>query len=269
MHVQHATAVAALLVSLPIGAAAQSAQPPAPSAAQTTNPQVNTPSDADQPDSNRWIASGLVGSNFGNNAESASMEFGGAVDYLLKNKYGVEFDTGFTPDFDLQSNFFGLGITPNVNTFMGNAIYAPALGPDGQWQPFISGGVGAISLRSGLTSDPLNAALSPNDTRLGGDIGGGVTGFSGIWGFKADVRYYRAAGSYNTTLPAIASGNPSAPPSGTPGLGPYGSTAGPTGSTPSTTAAQTMPSGTDQSLASTVLAGLHFWRANVGVALRW
>lgn len=214
-----------------------------------------------------WIASGFVGSNFANNAQPASMNFGGSLAYLWKNSYGAEFDTGFTPSFQLQSNFFGLGVKPDVQSYMANAIWSKALGADQRVQPFVSGGAGAIVLRSGLGSSAIGIGASPNDTRFGGDIGGGVMAFAGNWGFKADVRYLRASGSYNTSLPAATPTGTT--PSPTPAPGPY-SVPGGTGSTAATasTPAATMPPA-PTSLAGAVLSGLHFWRANIGVALRW
>lgn len=266
MNIKYGVAVTVLSLMLPAGVQAQSAQPQGTTQPSTT---AQTPSPASQDTSvdNHWLAFGFVGSNFANNADPASMAFGGAVGFLLKNRYGVEFDAGFTPDFDLQSNFFGLGIKPQVNTFMGNAVYAQPLGPAGRWQPFISGGVGAISLRSGLNGDMTQAlgnASGPNDTRFGGNIGGGVMGFAGQWGFKADVRYYRATGAYNTTAPS----NPGDPTPGDPIYTVTGSVA----ATNNSSASQAVAVSTDQSvssLASAALSGLHFWRANVGVAVRW
>lgn len=248
MHANRWALVAAVLVLAPIDASAQNAQqePPAP---------------------NHWLVSGFVGSNFANNAQPASMDFGGSLAYLWKDRFGAEIDTGFTPDFQLQNNFFGLGIKPQVNSYMVNLMGARAIGDERTLLPFISGGIGALSLRSGLASDAVTATTS-NDTRFGGDIGGGVMGFSGAWGFKADVRYFRATGSYNAPGSSTTSGsNPGMP---TP-PGPYGintsAVPGATAATPSTGSDNSTSSAT--SLAGAALAGLHFWRANVGVAVRW
>src|SRR5262249_2558335 len=168
--------------------------------------------------------------------------------------------------------------TAMVNSYMFNAVAVRPFGPDEKWQPFISGGVGAISLRSGMSSDAASTFGNPDATRFGGDIGGGLMGFLGNWGFKADLQYFRAAGSYQTsatqfsttggtTTGTTASGSTTTPPTGgttpptggtpAPGVGPY--VARDTGGTTSSSS----------SLADTVLSGLHFWRANIGVALRW
>lgn len=218
-------------------------------------------------DQNQWMASGFVGSNFANNAQPASMNFGGSLAYLWRSSYGAELDTGFTPNFQLQNNFLGLGVKPQVDSYMANAVFAKPLGPDGRFQPFVSGGAGAINLRSGITPFAL---ATPNDTRFGADIGGGLMAFSGNWGFKADVRYLRATGTYNTT------GSATAPPGATPGpapIAPYGTTSSVTGAGPAAASTSTpaviMPPTTGTSLAGAALSGLHFWRANVGLAVRW
>lgn len=225
----------------------------------------------------RWIVSGFVGSNFGRNADPSSGDFGGSIGYLWKSRFGAEFDTGFTPSFQLQSNFFGLGIKPQINSYMANAIAAVPLGPDASWQPYVSGGAGAISLMSGNDGEAANF-LDPNGTKFGGNIGGGVMGFAGSWGFKADVRYYRAAGAYQTSLsnftpaPSPSTPTPSPSPSPSPSPTPTPSpTPGPYVVAGSPTAQDAPAAGTVSSkeLVDTVLSGLAFWRANIGVAFRW
>jgi hypothetical protein len=269
---------------LPIGAAAQTSavrdgttapvqkQYTAGQTTTTTTTSVNT-----QNAENEWLASGFAGSNFANNAQPASTAFGGSIGYLWNSRWGAEFDAGFTPNFDLQSNFFGLGITPTVNSYMVNAVAVRPFGLDKKWQPFIAGGVGAISLRSGLSSDTVSTYGNPDSTRFGGDIGGGLMGFLGNWGFKADLQYFRAAGSYQTSAGQYSTVTVTGTTTGTT---PSNSTTPGTGTTP-TPAPTPAPVGpyvandtggmtsSPSSLADTVLSGLHFWRANIGVALRW
>jgi hypothetical protein len=260
------------LAGLPVAAAAQTdASTSTPQQTATSASQQTTTSNPimTQDPVSHGFASGFVGSNFARNADESSTEFGGSVGYLWKSKYGAEFDAGFTPDFVPQNKI--LGVNPQINTYMANAIGAVPLGADGQWLPFVSGGVGGITLRSGLSSAD---ALEPDASRFGGNIGAGLMGFSGMWGFKADVRYYRASGAYSTgssttpspgpSTPSTPSPSPSPSPSPTPpGPGPYivpGSTSQVAGES---------ANGSVTPLADTVLTGLAFWRANVGVALRW
>jgi hypothetical protein len=265
---------------LPIGAAAQTSAvrdgATAPVQKQYTAGQTTTTTTSvnTQNAENEWLASGFAGSNFANNAQPASTAFGGSIGYLWNSRWGAEFDAGFTPNFDLQSNFLGLGITPTVNSYMVNAVAVRPFGLERRWQPFIAGGVGAISLRSGLSSDTVSTFGNPDATRFGGDIGGGLMGFLGNWGFKADLQYFRAAGSYQTSAgqysTVTVTGGTTPSNSTTPGTG--------TTPTPAPTPAPVGPyvandtggmTSSPSSLADTVLSGLHFWRANIGVALRW
>ena len=279
-----AIVAAAVCLAVPLRAAAQDEHPrppvnqaPAADSRETVSPQYPATSSPTAGESqNQWIASGFVGSNFANDADPASTNIGGSVSYLWRKQFGAELDLGFTPSFKLQNNFFGLGVKPQVNSYMANALWAKAFGADGQWRPFVSGGVGALSLRSGITRVPaFSDVFDPNDTRFGGNIGGGFMGFAGNWGFKADVRYFRATGTYN--VPTTSSNpNPNPSPSPNPGNptptpGPYGLTTGAvTGVNVSASMPASMGTSADiPSPASAALMGLHFWRANVGVAFRW
>lgn len=62
-------------------------------------------------------------------------------------------------------------------------------------------------------------------------------GVSGQWGFRADVRYFRALNNDVTNATGLTTGS--------------GSQTGPNG------------------VFGSVLPGLDFWRANVGLAFRW
>jgi len=197
-----------------------------------------------------WIASGFVGSDFGSRAEGSNVDFGGSVGYLWNNWVGGEFLAGFSPDFQLQTtapNAFLLnGTRPMVNSYMLNAIGAASLGPDANWQPFISGGFGAITLRSEI-GDSSNVAIgagsaiantfSPDESRLAGNIGAGLMGFAGNWGVRADIRYFRAINRDVTSITAPITGTGNGTNGGTTNLG--------------------------------IVPGLDFWRANIGVAVRW
>jgi hypothetical protein len=196
-----------------------------------------------------WIASGFVGSDFGNQANGSSVDFGGSVGYLWNNWVGGEFIAGFSPDFQLQTStpnaFLLNGNNPAINSYMANAIGAISLGPDANWQPFVSGGFGALQLRSGINNisgttgggTTVSSTFNSNETRAGGNIGGGVMGFMGSWGVRADVRYFRAFSQDNTT------------------------------SSTSSTGTTTTTGGTTSNLG--IIPGLDFWRANIGVAFRW
>jgi len=154
---------------------------------------------------------------------------------LWNSWVGGEFLAEFTPDFQLQNNILLAGDKPQVNSYMVNAIASAPFGADNQFQPFISAGLGGITLRSNTlnaaTDNPVNNTLAADDSRLGGNIGGGVMAFMGNWGVRADVRYFRAFNESD-----VDSSNPSS---------------------------------TANAAARAVLPGLDFWRANIGVAVRW
>ena len=233
------TVFAAALVLIPIAAAAQVDKP-----STVQNPPPRAASDQ-RP--GHWTASGFVGSNFGSNAQPSSMAFGGSLGYLFRDRFGAEFDAGITPDFRLQNDVFGSGVTPRVNSYMANAVVAMPIEGRVDWRPFVSGGVGGLSLRSGLTAGSTTNTFDADDSRLGADIGGGVMAFSGSWGFKADVRYFRASGAYSPAAVVYSPVLASSP------------------STLTTSLTDTSAN----ALADAALSGLHFWRANVGLAIRW
>jgi len=232
---------AALAVFMTAAASAQDKPP-------VQNVQNAPPKSAADPRAGHWLASGFVGSNFGSNAQPASTAFGASLGYLFRDRVGAEFDAGVTPDFHLQGNAsaaFGADGAPRINSYMANGVWAVPFEGSVDWRPFVSAGVGAMSLRSGLAATTANA-FDPDDSRFGADVGGGIMAFSGSWGFKADVRYFRAAGSYNAGLTASA----------------------PVSTIPTTMTAP-LPVSSGNAQADTALSGLHFWRANVGLAIRW
>lgn len=154
------------------------------------------------------------------------------------------------------------------------AAEAMPFGLDRRWQPFIAGGIGAISLRSSLAASDVGSAIdstfSPDATRFGGDIGGGGMGFMGNWGFKADLEYLRTAGQYQTSVgqTVVTTGGTTASGTTTSSITTPGATTPPTAG-PYVARDTATSSSSPSSLSDAVLSGLHFWRADIGVALRW
>jgi hypothetical protein len=202
------------------------------------------------PFQNHWIASGFVGTNFDSdrndtlglvdsNNSDTSINFGGEAAYLWKGFVGAEGLVDFAPSFRMDNLLFQ--DNPMVNTYMINGISAIPIGANNQVLPYFSAGIGAVQLRSTIFTFDLATASTPvnisaidtfkaDGTRFGGNVGGGLMGFSGRWGFRGDVRYYKT--SIDNNLDVI-------------------------NNTPESVFAQG------------VLSGLAFWKVNGGVAFRW
>lgn len=193
--------------------------------------QQTTQTTYDEPLESHWLASAFVGSNFGQDADEANVDFGGTIGYLWRGVLGAEFQANLSPDFKLEGTRSALlfGDEPWINTYMANAIGAVPLGADGQWRPYVSGGIGAMTLRSDtiVTGGERNE-FEPDDTRLGGNLGGGVMGFLANVGVRGDVRYFRGFED--------DPGQNEAP---------------------------------EDVIGRRILSELAFWRANIGVAFRW
>lgn len=226
-----ATATATTQSATTDSATAQSASP------QTTTTQTSTTTALDYDDDDllpksHWMASGFVGSNFGDNVDAAELDFGGSIGWMFKGAIGGEFLAGFSPNFQLRNNV--LAEQPQVNTYMGNIVAAVPIGGDGAtWQPFVSGGVGSMvlnadTLQTGSALDTVNDNIDPDGSVFAGNIGAGVQGWAGPVGLRADLRYFRAFG--NDKNDSVSGNNP---------------------------------------VAQSILANLDFWRANIGVAFRW
>ena len=137
------------------------------------------------------IASGHLGSSFGASAEEAGFGAGASLTYLRNGMLGAEFLAGFSPGLDLT-----LATTDDsaVGNFMVNGVAALPLGIEGRWQPFLSAGLGAMTISSELPDSASNDLFEVDDTQLGGNIGFGVMGFADQWGFRSDLRYFSGFG---------------------------------------------------------------------------
>jgi len=202
-----------------------------------------------------WMASGFIGTNFGSsrsnsvdlsniedlrNNNSTSANFGGQIGYLARGVIGGEFLADFSPGLGTFNNVL-FEQNPNVNSYMFNLIAVAPFGSAHSYDPYISGGVGLVTLRSTIfatdpTRTPNLAALetvTANGRRFGWDLGGGVMAWSEKnWGFRGDVRYYATSSGNNDVLDLNDIG--------------------------------------DGSVFSRIeLSGISFWKANAGIAFRW
>jgi hypothetical protein len=219
----------------------------AQSPAQVANTQIET--------ADHWFASGYLGSNFGSGGSVAltnlnngnttngteidrgsqvSINYGGEVGYAFGGRFGAEFMANLAPNFELSDTL--LQRRPSVSAYMFNAIALMPTRGEHRFSPFVSGGIGAVHLKStiftvdpGATSVNINTLTTQDTggTQFGWDIGGGLFAFNGPWGLRADVRYYRATTNNNNDITV------------------------------------------NGIFLQRELSGLSFWNANFGVAFRW
>ena len=149
--------------------------------------------------SSYWMAAGFIGSSFNTGADrdgdvGSSLNFGGELGYLWRGVLGAEFLADFAPAFGLTSA--PLENDPNVSTYMANVIGTLPLGNDGRFQPYGSAGLGGIHLGTEVVSQTTGSTTSASEMKLGWNAGGGLMAFSGGFGVRGDLRYYRA-GAYD------------------------------------------------------------------------
>lgn len=179
-----------------------------------------------------WLASAFAGASFGEELDGPGPNFGGTVGYLWKGVIGAEFHATLSPEMDLDDGSTALlfGEEPWLNSYMGNAIAAVPLGAEGQWRPYVSGGVGILTLTSdSLETNNDSRHFGTDDARFAGNAGAGLLAFVGRLGFRGDVRYFNGFGK-----PDVEANDSPA-----------------------------------QVIGKEILASLGFWRATGGVAVRF
>jgi hypothetical protein len=196
-----------------------------------------------------WRAAGFIGSSFstGGNLAVQTGTADGGLTYGFQLGYvhryvGGEFIGDFGPTFKLAS--LALSEHPSVNSYMANVIGAVPMGSEDRFQLYASGGLGAVTMNTNLfalsgTSTIVTAGntsvvaldtVSASQTKFGTNLGGGFFAYGGRWGIRGDIRYYNVStNDQNKNL------------TGTPA----------------------------ENFTQTLLSGLNYWRANLGVAYRW
>ena len=239
MRIARFVIIAALMAGLSGTAFAQTtATQPAPTAPSATYGSDQVAS---------WFASAYLGSNFGGSGSeffdndiidrgsSASVNFGGEIGYAWNGTFGAEFMVNHSPNFEVEDVLFQR--RPSINTYMVNALVAGPFGSVGNFRPFVSGGIGAVQMRSTIfTIDPSTTLVdintldteTANHSQFGWNLGGGLMAFQGAWGIRADVRYFAARNDDNLTGDTLR-----------------------------------------DVLLQRQLNGLRFWNANFGVAFKW
>jgi hypothetical protein len=256
---------AVLVVGLSASAFAQSGSGQSTAATATaasaTANQVNPAQTADNP--RGWMASAFIGSNFGASRENridlsaienldlnsdTSFNWGGQVGYLGRGVIGGEFLMDFSPGLSTFNNALFVE-PPDVSSYMFNLIAAAPFGQASRVDPYISGGIGAVSISSTIYAlNPVATQFrnNPNaiatidqvdvsSSRFGWNLGGGFMAWSEKnWGFRGDVRYY-ATTSNNNDLTDFDLDN----------------------------------IGDGSNFSRVELAGISFWKVNAGLSFRW
>jgi opacity protein-like surface antigen len=243
--------------------------PPAVLAPPPSPPSVAQPiiSPVHQQSHNQWIGSVLFGTNFqantandvdfldidaDNNSEgAASFAFSGQIGYVWRN-VGIEGLFDFTPSVDVTRMELE---DPSVNSYMVNVVAAIPFGPERRFLPYLSGGIGAVVMKieaQDIFFPELNDAVGftgSSESKFGWNLGIGASAFgAGPIGFRADVRYFRAASNSEDDLLA----NDLLDLDDSLGDG-----------------AKVIDTPATDRLTRQILSGIGYWRANVGVAFRW
>jgi hypothetical protein len=241
MRVVKVVMTAAIVAGLSGAARAQTPAPatpvPPPPAGSTAPHYIGTTA-------SHWEAAGFVGSSFSSSNDNNlftdmrgnSVDFGGQITYLWRGIIGPEFLANFSPSFKMDNPL--LADDPEVNSYMLNAIGALPLGARGQFTPYVSGGYGALTARAdvlgvtslSLTEDTPLDLTTTSSTRT--KFGSNIGG--GLMAFAGNIGV-RADVRYFRT----------------PTLNEFSST----------TAA-------DQ-FTETLVSGLRYWKANIGLAFTW
>jgi opacity protein-like surface antigen len=156
-----------------------------------------------------WYVKGFGGATFPQNDDVTVGAVGGNVVPLGSNE--LQYDTGyvlgaaigsnFTPNFamELEYAYRHADVTRNnnlfgstdgeaaSNAFMLNALYNfNGMGPNGAWQPYIGGGLGAAD----LTVDDIGADFD-GDYKLAYQVIGGVAyDITPAWSLLGEVRWF-------------------------------------------------------------------------------
>jgi opacity protein-like surface antigen len=193
----------------------QSATTPTNQAVANTPTQVATTPVTTSDNARNWVVSGYLGAAFGasrsssvdltivedlDNNNSTGVNFGGQIAYLGRGVIGGEFLFDFSPGLGTLDNAL-FTQSPDVNSYMFNVIAVAPFGHGKLVDPYISGGIGVVTLNATIftvnpfVANPLLTSLETanvDGSRFGWNLGGGIMAFSERnWGFRADLRYLR------------------------------------------------------------------------------
>jgi opacity protein-like surface antigen len=143
-----------------------------------------------------WLFTPYVGGVFGGLA-SGNVSWGGSLAWMGDGIFGVEADLGFNLNNNLfnteDSDLLGIDrdfLEANATTLMGNAILGyPFGGADGNFVPYIVGGVGLLRIKADTADDLFEST----NNEFAMDLGAGAFGIvNDNWGLRGDVRWFYA-----------------------------------------------------------------------------
>jgi len=195
-----------------------------------------------------WEAAGFLGSSFSTSGDfliqnvvdtaDGGLTFGFQLGYMARYA-GVEAIADFAPSFKIAS--LALSDHPSVNAYMLNAVGKGWFGNEGAFQPYVSGGLGWLTMRTSTFTLDGSTIVNVGDTtvvalntvnntqsKFATNIGGGFFAYAARWGIRGDIRYYHASAFETEKL-----------------------------------------TNNVNDFTQALVSGLTFWRANLGVAYRW
>ena len=242
-------AAAACVIALPAFAAAQTTTTTTTTistqtavATPTSAPTAAAYPDEPYPIASHWLVSGSMGSDFeGSSFDHPGINYAATAGWLYHGVIGGEFQGNWSPNFQLNIPTLPVFVNgePNVNSYMLNLMAAAPLMAGGQFQPYVSGGPGWFMMSA--TPTVGDEAIDLNHTDNGWNVGGGAMGFLGQLGVRGDVRYFKVSGSEFTAPDASVIRSS------------WGN----------------VVDSAEPAINGNLISGMSFWRANLGVALRW
>jgi opacity protein-like surface antigen len=183
-----------------------------------------------------WTATGFIGSYFASGGDApqandinGSLTFGGQLGKMWGH-FGAEFVADFAPKYKIES--LALSEHPEVNSYMGNVIGIWSTRFQQHVQPYVSGGIGGIQLHASVLPATALTGSTSNTKVYKTDFGWDLG--VGAFAFAGRSVGLRAdVRYYKATGSASLTGTPA------------------------------------QTVTDSLLSGLDFWRANIGVAFRW
>jgi opacity protein-like surface antigen len=210
---------------------------PASALAQSTAPAVPVPTTAStygSSYSNEWLASGAIGSNFSQNSDNINVSDDTSIAFggTIGYMWHGAIGAEFLADFAPSFKTASLLVAddPHMSSYMFNVIAGIPLGSSDQFKPYVSGGLGGVRASADLLTNPLDVNSA---TVSGNDIrfGGNIGG--GAMAFAGPIGFRADVRYFRTSSDEV------------------------------------IVSGIADQFAASLITGLNFWRANIGVAFRW